>query len=150
MQFSRLLRTLTLGLLSLLGGLILIGFAAWIHYRIYGPYDPGEIPLEDWSLILAISTVPLQLGVAIETVLIGLCTRVRWIKFNHGQLTVGLFSLISLYFAMSAIWVDITSPYTNIFWVLLYELIITLPLWLAWGLLRFRRANHSVNQHSQS
>ena len=149
MRFSRLLRTITLGLISLCGGLILVGFAVWIHYALYGPYNPGEIPLEDWSLALAIYTIPLQLGAALEAVIIGLCTRFRWIKFNRGRLAVGLFSLISLYFTMSAIWRGITEQYINLFWVLLYELIITLPLWLAWGLLRSRRNNnHSATQHS--
>ncbi|MDV3348818.1 hypothetical protein D0962_15020 [Leptolyngbyaceae cyanobacterium CCMR0082] len=135
MHFSRLLRTIILGLINLFGGLILVGFAAWIHYRINGPYNPGEIALEDWSLALAIYTVPLQLGAAIEAIIIGLCTRFRWIKVNHGRLAVGAFSLISLYFAISAIWVGMTSRYSNLFGVLLYEFIITLPLWLAWGLL---------------
>lgn len=141
MFFPKLLRTTILGLITLFGGLILVGLAAWLHYWIDGSLNPDKVmPLEDWSLTLAVGSFFIQLSSSVEALLISLGTRFQWIKFNRGRLTVGLFSLIPLSYAIATVRGAIADPYINVWWVLLYELVLILPLMLAWRLLRFQRA----------
>ena len=146
MPFARLLKTITLGLVSLWGGFILIGLVVCLRYWFHGPSNPNGVPLEDWSLGLAIYIALIQLSSSLEALIIGFCTRFRWIKFNRGRLAVGLFTLIPLGFTASAIARGITESHVNVFWVLLYELIVTLPLWFAWFLLRSQRTQPSNTQ----
>ena len=98
MRFSRLLRTITFGLTCLGGGLIVIGLAVWIHYWLYGSFNPGKVlPLENWSLTLSIGSFLIQLAVSIEAVLIGISTRLQWIKLKRGRLAIALLSLMKYY-----------------------------------------------------
>ncbi|ESA33234.1 hypothetical protein N836_22850 [Leptolyngbya sp. Heron Island J] len=149
MHFSRLLRTITLGLTGLGGGLIVIGLVAWIHYWLYGSFNPGKVlPLENWSLTLSIGSFLIQLAASIEAVLIGISTRLRWIKLKRGRFAIALLSLISLSFTIGGVRQALSSQYINLFGVLLYQLIITLPLWFAWFFLRSHRTEQSTHQHS--
>ena len=141
MSFAKLLRAIILGLISLFGMLILIGLAKWFHYWLYGSHNLDKgMSLDDWRLGLGIFSFVIQVSAAIEALFIGLATRLRWIKLSRGRLAIGLLSLIPLVCALSAIQSAISSEYINIWWVLLYQLIIMLPLFPAWRLLRFQRA----------
>ncbi|MBE9067619.1 hypothetical protein IQ260_13225 [Leptolyngbya cf. ectocarpi LEGE 11479] len=141
MSLSKLLRTIILGLISLLGLLILIGFTAWWHDWWYGTLNPDQVrPIENWMLGLAIGAAYIQIVVAVEALLIGLATRLRWIKFKRGRLIVGLFSLMMLSFALPLLEEIILVRPSDIVSFLQYLLYLILPLIPAWCLLLFRRA----------
>lgn len=140
MSFSKLLRIIILGLISLFGVLILIGLAAWCHYWLYGTLNPDKVmPAEDWELGLGIGSFVVQLSASIEALLISLVTRFRWIKFNRGRLAAGSFALIPISYAIPRFWNAISHTSVNFWWVLLYELIIISPVILAWRVLRLQR-----------
>ncbi|MEM9806681.1 MAG: hypothetical protein AAF959_15520 [Cyanobacteria bacterium P01_D01_bin.56] len=142
MSFPKLLKTLLLGLISLFGALILIGLAVWCHYWWYGALNPEQVrPAEDWELALGIGSFFIQLSASVETLLISLITRFRWIMFNRGRFAAALFSLLSLAYAMPAFRNAITDSSINFWWVLLYELAIMLPILLAWCLLRVQHVH---------
>ncbi|MEM8612723.1 MAG: hypothetical protein AAGF93_11960 [Cyanobacteria bacterium P01_H01_bin.105] len=139
MSLSKLLRTIILGLISLLGLLILIGFTAWWHEWWYGVLNPDQVrPIENWMLGLAIGTAYIQIAVAVETLLIGLVTRFRWIKFKRGRLIVGLFSLLLLLFALPLLKEIILVRPSDFVSFLQYLLYLILPVMPAWCLLWFR------------
>ena len=101
MSLTKLLRTVILGLLGLLGLLICIGIAVWWHELWYGMLNPDKIePARSWMLGLVLGMVYIQIAVTIETLLVGLVTRLRWIKYKRGRAIVGLFSLTTLLFAL--------------------------------------------------
>ena len=104
MSLSNLLRTITLGLISVLGVLILIDFVSWWHDWWHGVLNPDQVrPIENWALGLGLGMFYIQLAAAVETLLISLATRFRWIKLKQGRLIVGLFSLMLLSFALPLI-----------------------------------------------
>ncbi len=141
MSLSKPIRTLTLGLIALLGLLILVGVVVWWHYLVYGIQNPDKVqPTEDWTLGLGAGILIIQLATAIEALLIGLVTRLRWLQFNRGRNAIGLFSLIMLAFALPE-FIGITSATPGaIGATLLYSVYLILPVLPAWGLLYFRRA----------
>lgn len=140
MSLSRLLRTIILGLISLLGVLILIGIAVWWHEWWYAVLNLDQArPTEDWMLELVIGMVYIQIAVAIETLLISLVTRFRWIQFKRGRLSVGLFSLLLLLFALPLLKDSILVRPSDIVSFLQYLLYLILPVIPAWCLLYFRR-----------
>ena len=140
MSLARLLRIIILGLISLLGLLILAGIVTWWHDWWYGTLNPHKVqPTEDWTLGLGVAMMAIQLATAIEALLIGLVTRLRWIKFNRGRNALGLFSLMMLAFALPG-FRGLTSHTTErIGSILLYLLYLVLPVIPAWGLLYFPR-----------
>lgn len=140
MSLSKPLRALILGLISLLGVLILAGVVAWWHNWVYGMLNPDKVqPTEDWTLGLGLGIFVIQLATAVEVLLIGLATRLRWLKFNQGRNAVGLFSLIMLAFALSDFGgiASITAETVGI--SLLSLLYLMLPVIPACCLLYFRR-----------
>ena len=140
MSLSKPLRTLTLGLISLLGLLILVGVVVWWHYLVYGIQNPDKVqPTEDWTLGLGVGMLVIQLVTVVETLLIGLSTQFRWLQFNRGRNAIGLFSLIMMAFALPK-FIGITSATPETLGAtLLYSLYLILPVAPAWGLLYFRR-----------
>ncbi|NEZ60995.1 hypothetical protein D0962_31560 [Leptolyngbyaceae cyanobacterium CCMR0082] len=141
MSFAKLLRTIILGLISLLGLLIVIGVAAWWQDWWYGTLNPDQVrPIENWVLGLVMGMVYIQIALAVETLLISLVTRFRWMKFQRGRLLVGLFSLIMLSFALPLLKeITLVRPGDSVSF-LQYLLYLMLPVIPAWCLLWFRRA----------
>ena len=141
MSLSKLSRAIILGLISLLGVLILIGFAVWWHDWWYGVLNPDKVrPIENWALGLIIGMFYIQVAVAVETLFISLVTRLRWIKLNRGRLIVGLFSLMLLSFALPLLKDIISVRPSDSVSFLQYLLFLFLPVIPAWCLLYFRRA----------
>ncbi|MEM9808897.1 MAG: hypothetical protein AAF959_26890 [Cyanobacteria bacterium P01_D01_bin.56] len=141
MSLAKLSRAIILGLISLLGVLILIDFAAWWHDWWYGTLNPDQVrPIENWALGLIIGMFYIQIAIAVETLFVSLVTRFRWIKLNRGRLIVGLFSLMMLSFALPLL-KDIISvrPGDSVSFFQ-YLLFLTLPVVPAWCVLHFRRA----------
>lgn len=139
MSLLKLLRIIILGLMSLLGVLILIGTAAWWHEWWYAILNPAQMrPTEDWMLGLVIGMVYIHIAVAIETLLISLVTRFRWIKFKRGRLLVGLFSLLLLLFALPLLKDIVLVRPRDFVLFLQYFLYLILPVIPAWCLLWFR------------
>lgn len=147
MPFIRLLQIIILGLISLFGILVLIGLAKWFHYWLYVPHglDEGMSP-DDWRLGLGILSFVVQVSAAIEALLIAFITRFRWINLSRGRLAVGVFSLVFWVCAIPEIQRAIASAYINIWWFLLYELVLMLPVTLAWGLLYFWRTQRLASK----
>ncbi|MEM1256041.1 MAG: hypothetical protein AAGI69_26685 [Cyanobacteria bacterium P01_H01_bin.21] len=141
MSLSKLLRAIILGLISVLGVLILIGFAVWWHDWWYGVLNLDEVrPIENWALGLIIGMFYIQVAVAVETLFISLVTRLRWIKLNRGRLIVGLFSLMLLSFALPLLKDIISVRPSDSVSFLQYLLFLFLPVMPAWCLLYFRCA----------
>ena len=105
MPFTKMLRPVSLGLISLFGGLILVGLAIWIHYRIYGLLSPDKFrPLEDWLLRLKALSLILQITSAAEALVVSVLTRRRWLPYKQGRAVVWLLSLIGLSQVLFSIW----------------------------------------------
>ncbi|MEM9482912.1 MAG: hypothetical protein AAGA83_04390 [Cyanobacteria bacterium P01_F01_bin.116] len=140
MSFTKLLRVIILGLISVLALAILAGIVTWWHDWWYGTLNPHKVqPTEDWTLGLGFSMLVIQLATAVETFLIALVTRLRWINFNRGRNALGLFSLLMLTFALPG-FRGLTSVTPEAMGAtLLYLLYLILPTLPAWGLLYFRK-----------
>ena len=105
MLFSKLLRPVSLGLISLWGGVILVGLAVWLHLWIYGVLNPDKIrPLEDWLLRLGVLSFILQIAVVVEALVVSVATRRRWMPYKLGRKGVWLLSLIGLSQVFFGIW----------------------------------------------
>lgn len=138
MPFTKMLQTVSLGLISLCGGLILVGLTAWLHYWIYGSLNPDKVrPLEDWSLALGITALLIQLASSLEALIISIGTRLRWIGYRRGRTAVGLYSLITLSYMLAGLWVAVSISRMD-YEFFFIQLIILLLLGIAWFVLHFQ------------
>ncbi|MEM9092283.1 MAG: hypothetical protein AAGC93_26565 [Cyanobacteria bacterium P01_F01_bin.53] len=147
MSFSRTLRIIVIGLISLFGVLILIGVVAWFHDWRYGILNPDKITPEDWSLGLGVHIFVIQAATFLETLLISLVTRLRWIKFKQGKTAIGVFSLALLSLALPELRGFMSAPLSETLGPFLaYSFYLLLPVMPAWLILYARRARRVASK----
>ncbi|MEO1444867.1 MAG: hypothetical protein AAFV46_01270 [Cyanobacteria bacterium J06635_11] len=148
MSFSRALRMIVIGLISLFGVLILISVIHWFHDWRYGILNPAKVrPSEDWSLRLGVHIFAIQAAIFLETLLISLVTRLRWIKFKQGKTVTGVFSLALLSLALPELRGFMSVPLSETLGPFLaYSLYLLLPVMPAWLILYARRARRVASK----
>ncbi|MEM9538559.1 MAG: hypothetical protein AAGA60_03495 [Cyanobacteria bacterium P01_E01_bin.42] len=140
MSLTQILRNMSLGAIGLWGGAILVGQGIWLHYWIYGLLNPNAVrPLEDWSLIIGVTALLIQLASSIEALIISMGMRYRWMSYRHGKIAVWVFSALSFAHTFIKFWPMITYLGMVNLVVLAFEIAILLPLGIAWYLLRSQR-----------
>ncbi|MBE9029497.1 hypothetical protein IQ266_06935 [filamentous cyanobacterium LEGE 11480] len=143
MSFTKALRILITGLIYLCGGLILVGLAAWLHYGISAALTSDQVrPFENLSLTLGLGGLLIQLAASIEALMLSTCIQFRWLSYRRGRVAVTLFSLITLFYTLSKIWLFTSGPgieFADIPALLLVEFLLLLPLAIAWFFLEFLR-----------